>query len=140
MRSSLADCLNRILRLKEWLGLFKEGHDPTPVSVDEVSLRRKKVSQIHAMTDNMHESQSSGHVFWVGVSYSLRDAGVYQVGSAEHRNAAYQLALESMTLLKNEGNVLPLHAPTLGSSGARVVITGEGSLRLCGYFHGRRAH
>lgn len=60
----------------------------------------------------------------------MRDAGVYQVGSAEHRNAAYQLALESMTLLKNEGNVLPLHAPTLGGSGARVVITGEGSLGL----------
>jgi hypothetical protein len=60
---SLADCLNRILRLKEWLGLFKEGHDPTPVPVDEVSLRRNHVSQIHAMTNNIHESQSSGHVF-----------------------------------------------------------------------------
>lgn len=73
---------------------------------------------------------------WVGASYSLRDVDAYQVGSAEHRNAAYQLALESMTLLKNEGNVLPLHAPTLGASGARVVITGEGSLRLFPFYSG----
>ncbi|TCJ19593.1 beta-glucosidase [Flaviaesturariibacter flavus] len=45
-------------------------------------------------------------------------------GSPEHAQAAYEVAAESITLLKNRDNVLPLHA------GARVLVTGPNAHSL----------
>ncbi|GHA78526.1 glycoside hydrolase family 3 N-terminal domain-containing protein [Pontibacter akesuensis] len=47
-----------------------------------------------------------------------------QVQKPEYDSVAYQAALESLTLLKNEGNVLPL------KKGARVLVAGPGANSL----------
>ncbi|MGI5118855.1 glycoside hydrolase family 3 protein [Marinactinospora thermotolerans] len=46
------------------------------------------------------------------------------VGSAEHRQAAQEVADRSVTLLRNEGDVLPL------AEGARVHVTGAGAQEI----------
>ena len=46
------------------------------------------------------------------------------LGSAEHRNLARQAVRESLVLLKNEGNLLPLDA------GAKILVVGDGADKI----------
>ncbi len=64
----------------------------------------------------------------IGPEQSKRSAGAYNTPA--HREAAYQVAAESVVLLKNEDNILPLKTPANQSKKQRVAVIGANAAAI----------